>query len=253
MVLAAITFCNAVFLYSSMQKKLCFEKFASHLPVSSNKDVIVISKETSDISELKSFDFPHLERVKAHKDVSQIEALTFDGEYFSCAEGDPEVCLIKLNKSASQEKWVNTLKNRPNLIAMTPVQYKHLYNKAMIAKNEALKAHFSLLSLISLISFFGIIFSTAILPFMFKKEMWILSLEKVSFSSMLGAIGISLSLLTLAIPMMLSAFGLLVSSHSQMILKISLHSVVLQVLTVFVMSAAITVAGKGEYGKSRVF
>jgi hypothetical protein len=251
--LTAIALCNMIFFYSSVQKELFLEKYTAHIPSYSSQDIVILSKESSDILNLRAFSFPHSEKIKNHKDVLAVSSFATEGGSFLATESDPEMFVISLRKDASVKKWLDTFKGRTEFAALNSSSYKRMYNKAIISKNDALKAHFSLLSLISLFSFIGIIFSTAMLPLMFKKEMWVFILEKLSLSSSILTWGSAFSLVSLGVPFIVFCGSMLLFNQLEILGMVCLHAMIIQVLTTIVISTAILVVGKGEYGTSRVF
>ncbi|MCH9621959.1 MAG: hypothetical protein S4CHLAM20_13900 [Chlamydiia bacterium] len=249
----AIGLCNVVFFYSCIQKRLFLEKYIGHLPQYSNQDIVVLAKDNSDILNLKSFEFPYGEKIKGHKDVLAISSLVNSGDAFEVTDADPEMFVISLRKSASVKQWLDTFKFRDELYALTPMQYKHMYKKAILSKNEALKEHYSLLDLISLFSYVGIILASAILPLFLKKEMWIFLAERLSFISSITSFTTVMVLISATIPLLCFLGATFIWGPIESLGMIAFQTLTLQVITILTISLAILIAGKGEYGKSRVF
>jgi len=249
----AMALCNAIFFYSSVQKSSFLNKYTTHLPTYQENDIVVLSKSNTDIMDLKSFDFPFGEKVSSHNDVLKTQKLVSGNDGFEVTENNPEMFVISLKEKASKQKWLDTFKEKDEFAAITPFQYKHLYRKELMARDSALKEHYSLLSGISLFAFIGIIFTSALLPLLVRKEMWIFLAEKVSFASALFSYGGGLALLSLVVPVLCFVSGLIFTMELRSLTMIMFHSMALQVLSIFLVSLALMIVGKGEYGKSRVF
>lgn len=250
--IASSLVCNGVFFSVSMQKHIFLEKYTSHIPKFSGKDIFVISKESNDLLNPKSFDFPYKENIDKHKDVLMVCQLCMSLEGFYKVEERPEILVISLKEGVSEKKWVDTFEATGEYIAVHSSKYKYLYNKSIIARNEALRSYFSLLSLISMISYLGIILSAALFPASLYKELIILFLEGINIIKGIFSFGLYGVVLSSLAPLVLLIGSVFTKLPFEILFNLFIQSISAALLTALIATSVTVFIGRRNYVKNRI-
>lgn len=250
--LVAILGCNIIYFSASIQKHHFLQKYTKSIPQFSDNDIFIVSNDTSDILHPKSFTFPYLENINNHNDVLAVAELsTMENEFFKANE-NPQLLVISLKKDSNSKKWIDTFAKKGEFIAIHSSQYRHMYNKAVIARNEALRTHFSLLSLISLTAFIGIIVFTAILPIKLYKEMMIVFLEGINFIKSIGCFGLCFAGVSFIGSFFTLSFSVFFTNSTDLVLRLFIQSLSAANLTAFFITAVTLFIGRRNYVKNKI-
>ncbi len=248
----ALFACNIIFFQSTWKKDEFLSKYTSHIPSYSNQDIYVISKDSDDILHPKSFLFPYVEKIQSHDDVLGVTALSSEGEKFYKTSQNPQVLVVSLKKGASVKKWMDTFQANADFTAMNPGYYKHLYNKALISRNEALYSYSALLSLISTISFIGMIVFAGMFPFAIRNEIKVFLLEGVTVSKAIGFFTGVFSVIVSTISCIVASFNLILTISRECMLNLLVHAIVVEILAVLLISTTIIAIARSRFGKNRI-
>lgn len=233
--------CNAVYFSSSIAKQNLLKQYTANLGTFSKQDVLVLSSETSDLLHPKAFDFPHMENLLSHSDVLHVESLSLEDDHFYKAEGDAEVLVISLKDGVSSKKWIDTFDKQPAYTAVHSSQYKRLYNKAILIRNEALYSHYSLLSYISLCSFIGIILLSSNIALKMRGDFNALLLEGINIGKLVFGFGFCLSKLAGMVCFLVCCLSLLLTSDISLLLTLLISASVAASLSIFLSIAFILI------------
>ncbi len=252
MCIGAAFVCNGIFFAVSMQKHIFLQKYTSHIPKFSKNDIFVISKATDDLLNPKSFSFPYKENINNHRDVLMVSSLAVSDDGFTKAKENPEILVISLKEGVSEKKWIDTFQAKDEYVAVHSSRYKYLYNKAIIARNEALYSYFSLLSYISMISYLGIIFCAGIFPVRLYKELTILLLEGIDLLKSIFTFSLFSAALSIIVPFAVLFGAILAKGQVEMLLNLFVQSVTAGLLTAVIATSVTLLVGRKNFVKNRI-
>ncbi|MCH9617102.1 MAG: hypothetical protein SP4CHLAM5_04520 [Chlamydiia bacterium] len=224
---------------SSIEKHNLLKRYTANIGTFSKQDVFVLSSDSSDVLHPKAFDFPHMENLISHNDVLHVASLLMEEDHFCKAEGDAEVLVISLKDGVSSKKWVDTFDRQAAYTAVHSSQYRKLYNKAILIRNEALYSHYTLLSYIALFSFLGIIALASNVAFKMRTEMSALLLEGVNTFMLTLGFGFCLSKLAGFVCFSVCLLSLLLTPNLQVLFTLFIWSSVAAALSIFTSIALI--------------
>jgi hypothetical protein len=233
--------CNAVYFTSSIEKHNLLKRYTANIGTYSKQDVFVLSSESSDVLHPKAFDFPHMENLLSHNDVLHVASLSVEDDHFCKAEGSADVLVISLKNGVSSKKWVDTFDRQSAYTAIHSSQYRRLYNKAILIRNEALYSHYTLLSYIALFAFLAIIALASNMAFKMHNEISALLLEGINTFMLMLGFGFCLSKLAGLICFSVCLLSLLMTPNLQLLFNLFLWSSVATALSIFTSIALILI------------
>ncbi|MCH9812286.1 hypothetical protein K0U07_05975 [bacterium] len=246
----SLAMCNAVFFTASVQKEKLLRLYTARGEVLSDGDVILLSSESKDVLHPKAFEFPHMENVMSHKEVTGIASLVLEGEEFVPGGECPELIMISLRKGASINKWVDTLQSRPDYVAVHSSQYRRLYNKAILLRNKALNGHYSLLSSIAFFSFFATILFAANLVCKVRNEMGALLQEGIKVTPLILWFGFCLSKIAGITTFLVCLLQLFMAPFLELLVKLYIQVCFVELTTIFItVSLILMVKRRGIWAK----
>ena len=247
----SILLLNIIFFSSNIKKIEFIKKYTIEIPKYSDNDIFITSKKNTNILNPVVFNFPYKEKIATHNDVLEVSNLIANQQSFIKTERNPEILVISLKKDVSSQKWLNTFETNPEYSAVHSSHYRYLFNKAIIARNDALYSFFYLLNLISIGSFMGIIIISSILPIKLRKYIYLLVLDNNKPSTIVLYFSLCISLIACAASLV-SLFFFSLKTAIALAFMLFIKSLFTEISVILTTSILLIFIGRNNYAKNRI-